>query len=192
MSDIPSLIERNAGVLVACIGLVFSIGSFWWMHWHKGKIAVGIPRTYAAISHERDDFLLVRLPLVFCNTGAPTIVVQNLRLTLEQDGRKSPLLYFNQTVSKLDVEQERGWAKQFPVERRGAVSLICEFLRKPRRGFVFSAGDCDAVLEGKFDDDKDWKDIIKFKLRIAEGYLSTLNSIGPLIAYDNDPDRESQ
>ena len=105
---------------------------------------------------------------------------------------QAPVLYFNQTVSKLDVEQERDWAKQFPVEGREAVSLICEFLRKPRSGFVFSAGNCDAILEGKFDDDKNWKVIGKFKLHTPEAYLSTLNSTGPLIPYDNDPDRESQ
>jgi len=177
-------------VLLACVGLPWTVGTFWWMHWRKGRIVVGTPRTYAAISHQRNDYLLVRLPLVLYNIGAATIVVENLRLTLEQSGRKSPVLYFNQTVSKLDVEQERDWAKQFPVEGREAASLICEFLRKPRSGFVFSAGNCNAVLEGKFDD-KNWKVISKFKLRTPEAYLSTLNSNERLIPYDNDPDRES-
>ena len=152
---------------------------------------VGIPRSYAAVASQKDDFLLVRLPLVFHNTGAPAIVVENLRLTLEQNGRKSPLLHFNQTVAKLTVQQEGDWATQFPVKGREAVPLICEFLRKHREGFVFSAGDCDAVLEGKFDHDRSWKVMLNFKLHTPERYLRTLNSNRPLIAYDNDPDRES-
>jgi hypothetical protein len=189
--DLFCFIEKNAGVIITFIGLLWAVGSFWWMHWHKGKVIVGAPRTYAALSHQRDDFLLVRLPLVFYNTGAATIVVQNLRLMLEHSGKQSPVLYFNQTVPKLDVEQEREWAKQFPVEGREAVSLICEFLRKPRNGFDFAASSCNAVLEGKFDSDENWKIVTKFKLRTPEEYLNTLNSNGPLIPYDNDPDRES-
>lgn len=192
MSELLSVIQKNAGVCISCTALLFTIGTFWWMQWRKGKIVVGAPRTYTAISHQKHNFLLVRLPLVFYNTGAATIVVQNLRLTLEQNGRKSPVLYFNQTVSELDVEQEGGWAKQFPVEGRKAVLLICEFLRKPRSGFAFSAGICNAKLEGKFDDDTSWKVIGTFKLLTPEAYLSTLNvkDIGGLIPYDNDPDRE--
>jgi hypothetical protein len=191
MSALLNFLDKNSGTLLALVGLIWAVGTFWWMNWRKGKIVIGPPRTYAAISHQRDSYLLVRLPLVFYNSGAATIVVQNLRLTLEQDGRKSPVLYFNQTVSELDVKQEGGWAKQFPVEGRKAVSLICEFLRKPHGSFVFSVGNCDAVMEGKFDDDKNWKVLGRFKLRTPEAYLSTLNSIGPLMPYDNDPDRES-
>jgi len=175
---------------VALTALLWAIGQFWWMHWHKGEITLGAPRSYAAIAHQKDDFLLVRLPLVFYNAGAAAIVVQNLRLGLEQNGRKSPLLHFNQTVSKLDVEQEGDWATQFPVRGREAVPLICEFLRKPRESFVFTAGDCDAVLEGKFDQDGSWRVLVKFKLYTPGSYLSTLNSNRTLIAYDNDPDRE--
>ena len=190
--DLPCFIEKNTGVIIAFIGLLWAVGTFWWMHWHKGKVIVGAPRTYAALSHQRDDFLLVRLPLVFYNTGAATIVVQNLRLTLEHSGKKSPVLYFNQTVPKLDVEQEqeREWAKQFPVEGRKVVSLICEFLRKPRNSFDFTASSCDAVLEGRFDSDENWKIVAKFKLRTPVEYLDTLNSTKPPMAYDNDPDRE--
>ena len=174
---------------LALIALLWAVGTFWWMHWRKGKIMVGAPRSYAAIAHQRDDLLLVRLPLVFRNTGAAAIVVQNLRLTLEQNGTKSPLLHFNQTVAKLTVEQEGDWATQFPVKGREAVPLICEFLRKPRESFVFTAGDCDAILEAKFDHDRSWKVMLNFKLHTSESCLRTLNSNGPLVAYDNDPDR---
>jgi len=190
MSELLSALEKYSGVILAFAGLLWAIGTFWWMHWHKGKILVAGPRTYAALSHPRDDFLLIRSPLVFYNTGAASRVVQNLRLTLEQGVGKSPMLYFNQTVSKLDGGQEGEWARQFPVEGRKAVSLICEFLRKPRQGFTFSTGSCDATLEGKLDSDTHWKVLSKFKLRVTDADVSTLNSMGPLIAYDNDPDRE--
>ncbi len=189
MSAFLSFLNDNSGTILALIGLVWAIGTFWWMNWRKGGIIVGAPRTYAAISQGRDSMLLVRLPLVFYNTGAATIIIQNLRVTLGQNSGKSAVLYFNQTVSKLDSKQEADWAKQFPVEGRKTCSAICEFLRKPGC-FVFSAGECNALLEGKFDNDRDWRVVSKFKLRTPAIYLETLNGNGPLIPYDNDPDRE--
>lgn len=157
----------------------------------RGKVTVGAPSTYAALAHIRDDFLLVRLPLIFNNVSDVPVVVQGLRLTLEQDGKRSPVLKFNQTVSKLDIAQEGDWAKQFIVEGKGSVSLICEFLRKPRGGFVFSEGYCNTVLEGKFDNDQQWGEVTKFKLYTPAKYLEPLNSVRPPIPYSNDPDAEN-
>lgn len=188
MSALFGFLDKNSGTILALMGLVWAIGTFWWMNWHKGKIVAGIPRTYAAVSHGMDEMLSVRLPLVFYNTGAATIVVQNLKLTLEQNGNESAILYFNGTVSKLDACGELEWATQFPVDGRRAYSVICEFLRKPGH-FVFAAGQCNALLEGKFDADKKWRVVTRFKLRTPAKYLKTLNS-RTLIPYDNDPDRE--
>ena len=153
----------------------------------KGKIIVGAPSTYAAIAHPKDDFLLVHLPLIFNNTSDVAVVVQGLQLSLEQNGRRSPVLKFNQTVPKLAASQKGNWAKQFIVDSKKSVDLICEFLRKPRDGFVFSEGACDAVLEAKFDSDQKWSEVTKFKLYTPSRYLGALNSTGPLIAYGNDP-----
>jgi hypothetical protein len=190
MSALLNFLNSNGGTFLALIGLLWAVGTFWWMNWRKGKIVLGTPRSYAAVSQGRDGMLLVRLPLVFYNTGAATIIIQNLRLTLEQNGGKSAVLYFNQIALKLDSKQDEGdWAKQFPVEGRKAFSAICEFLRKPGY-FVFSAGECNALLEGKFDNDREWKVVIRFKLRTPAIYLETLNSDRPLIPYDNDADRK--
>jgi hypothetical protein len=182
-------IEKYAGVFIALFALLWTIGTFWWMNWHKGKIEVSTPRTYAAISHPTENFLLIRLPLVFYNTGAATIIVQNLRLTLKQEDIKSPILYFNHIASEIDTPTQVTWARQFPVEGRKAVSIICEFLRKPKNNYNFHAGNCTAIIEGKFDNDANWKIVCKFIIPISENNLRTLNS-NQIIAYDNDPDRE--
>jgi hypothetical protein len=188
MSALLSFLDKNSGTILALIGLMWAIGTFWWMNWRKGRIITSIPRTYAAVSQGMSEMLLVRLPLVFYNTGAATIIIQNLRLTLEQNKRKSAILYFNRTASELNASAETEWARPFPVEGRKACSVICEFLRKPGR-FVFSKGGCNALLEGKFDSDKKWRMVSNFKLRTPSAYLKTLNS-QTLIPYDNDPDRE--
>ena len=116
MSFFLDFLSVNCGTMVALVGLFWAVGAFWWMNWRKGKIITSVPRTYAALSQGRDGLLLVRLPLIFYNTGAATIIIQNLQLVLEQNGGRSAILYFNQTVSKLDARQESDWAKQFPVD----------------------------------------------------------------------------
>jgi len=121
--------------------------------------------------------------LVFYNNGAATQVIQNLRLTLEQDGKKSPILDFNNTVSDLASDGERQWARQFAIEGRKAYSSIFVFQRTPGR-FVPSIGKCLARLEARLYEDMEWVTLLVFDLNIKG-----IENLNCLLTYDNDPDR---
>lgn len=180
-TDYPAL-------LISSLALLFAIGSFWWMNWRRGKLIVGPPRSYAAVSKGENDLLIVQLPLVFINDGAAAHVVQSLRLVLEQRGKKSAILYFNNTLSKLASNDDREWARQFAVNGRKSYSSVFVFQRKPGK-FVLSAGKCRAILDAKLNKGKKWRTLLTFEIQTPASLISTLNS-AQLIVCDNDPDRE--
>lgn len=176
-------------LFISTLALLFTIFSFWWMNWRRGKIIVGPPRSFAATSKGEDDLLIVQLPLVFYNDGAASQVIQNLRLTLVQNGNRSAILYFNNTVPDLVNTHTREWARQFAVEGRKSYSSVFVFQRKPGN-FIFHKGKCQAILGGKLNNDEKWEEMLTFDLQIpANKSVNTMNS-GQLIPYDNDPDRE--
>ncbi len=158
------------------------------MHLRTGRIIVGPPRSFAATSKGKDDLLIVQLPLVFYNDGAASQVVQNLRLSLVQNQNRSAILHFNNTVPDLANANTREWARQFAIEGRKSYSSVFVFQGSPGN-FDFAAGKCQAILEGKLNNEDKWKVQLTFDLQTPAGRIQTLNS-GCLIAYDNDPDRE--
>ena len=111
-------------LFISTLALLFTIFSFWWMNWRRGKIIVGPPRSFAATSKSQDDLLIIQLPLVFYNDGAASQVIQNLRLTLVQNRNQSAILYFNNTVPDLVNTKTREWARQFAVVRLNRGSII--------------------------------------------------------------------
>jgi len=90
-----------AALVISALAMLFTLFSFWWMHWRRGKTIVGPPRSFAATSSGKGELLMVQLPLVFYNNGAASQVVQNLRLSLVQNQNRSAVLYFNNTVPDL-------------------------------------------------------------------------------------------
>lgn len=179
---------ESPALVVSALALLFTILSFWWMNWRKGKLIVGPPRSFAAVAQGGNETLIVQLPLVFYNDGAAALTVQNLRLLLQQDDRTSPTLYFNNTLHNLASDEGRLWARQFAVEGRSSYSSIFVFQRRPGN-FHFAAGRCQAILEGKLDRSDKWRRMLKFHLQTPVQILDSLNG-GPLIPHDNDPDRE--
>ena len=175
-------------LFISFLALFFAIFSFWWINQRRGKIIVGPPRSFAATSRSEDGLLIVQLPLVFYNDGAASQVIQNLRLTLSQNGNRSAILYFNNTVPDLVNTQTRKWARQFAVEGCKSYSSVFVFQRQPGN-FIFHKGKCQAILEGKLNDGKKWEEILTFDLQITDKSVNTMNS-GQIKAYDNDPDRE--
>lgn len=174
------LSQNVATVFISVLALMFTIFSFWWMNWRKGKLIVGAPRTYALYAPGEKDLLTVQLPLVFYNNGAATQVIQNLRLRLEQNNR-SAVLVFNNTETDLASDKSNSqWARQFAIEGRKAYSNIFEFYRNPSE-FVPSEGKCKATLERKLYEDLSWREILVFDLNI-KGTLP----FNCLKVYDND------
>ena len=177
-----------AALVISALAVFFTFFSFWWMHWRRGRIIIGPPRSFAATSKGKDDLLIVQLPLVFYNDGAASQVVQNLRLSLVQNQNRSAILYFNNTTPDLANANTREWARQFAIEGRKSYSSVFVFQRSPGN-FIFAAGKCSAILEGKLNDGDKWRALLTFDLHTPDRYVQTMNS-GCLIPYDNDPDRE--
>lgn len=179
---------ENAALFISSLALLFTIFSFWWMNWRRGRLVIGKPQSFAAVSKGENDLLLVQLPLVFYNDGATAHVVQSLRLHLEQEDKKSSALYFNNTLASLVSNEGRQWARQFAVEGRSSYSSVFVFQRKPGK-FIFSPGKAKATLEGKLNNEQKWRTLLTFDLYTPEAIIGNLNS-STLLAYDNDPERE--
>jgi hypothetical protein len=130
---------ENAAYLLSSLALLFTIFSFWWMNWRRGRLIVGNPHSFAAVSKGENDLVVVQLPLVFYNDGAAAHVVQSLRLQLEQGDKKSSVLYFNNTLASLASNEGRQWARQFAVEGRSSYFSVFVFQRKPGK-FTFAPG----------------------------------------------------
>ena len=167
-------------ILVSIGALLFAIGSFWWMHWRKGRLYVSPSRSYAAHGSE-DGPLVLKLPLVLFNSGALPIVVQNLRVHISQNS-SSATLNFIATSPSLSNNEGRELAVQFPVLGRKAVSNYFEFQRRPGR-FVFSEGAYRIRIEALLDRKQRWRKLVEFDLFVSSRSISSINS--RLIVHDN-------
>jgi hypothetical protein len=115
-----------AAVLIAVISLVFAVASFWWLNARKGSITTTKPRAYAFGGS--GDLLRVRFPFAFFNTGAPALIVGDMRVLLDgEPGR--PSLRWVTTRERLRPGADDGFAYQTPfsIPGRGTREMIAEF-----------------------------------------------------------------
>jgi hypothetical protein len=168
-------------LIISSLALLFTIFSFWWMNWRRGKLIVVEPRSYAARGSQSES-LIITIPIVFYNNGAAAIVVQNLRLLLLDEGHDTTPLFFNATIDKLLSDEGRAFATQFPVRGREAVKLICEFQRSPG-SLLFEARRYPIELQAMLNDKKVWKKLCSFHLRVTEAAANVLNQ--RYVAHDN-------
>jgi hypothetical protein len=112
-------------LLIACMALAFTVGSFWWLHTRQGSLKSFEPHTFAAAATPQQS--RVRLPLVLYNTGAKPIVVQDMRLRFPED--QSPILPWAATRSQLMPVPGDGPALPavFSILGRTAQQMFVEF-----------------------------------------------------------------
>jgi hypothetical protein len=171
---------NHPALIISILALIFTIFSFWWMNWRKGKLHVGSPRTYAAFG-SLEARMVLEFPFVFFNDGPMPIFIQNLRLVFSDETQIRPI-NFIATVKKLGKDEERAFATQFPVRGREALLLICEFQREPG-GMIFESQIYPIELQAKLDNSKQWKKICSFNLKVTDKSLSTINK--QFIVHDN-------
>ncbi len=102
--------------------LVFTVASFWWIYLRRGPLKVTTPDTYASAVTESQ--LRLRFPLVIFNTGAATVVVENLRLVVEGQELEWITLRRSLRPTSKDVLD---FAAPFTIEGRKARELFAEF-----------------------------------------------------------------
>jgi hypothetical protein len=108
---------------LSIFALLFTIGSFWWLHARKGRIVASTPRTYAF--HER---VRLRLPLVLFNSGATALVVTDLRIALDGDPERAGFAWITtRSTLRPGSEDDHRYATAFAVKGREARELIAEF-----------------------------------------------------------------
>jgi hypothetical protein len=169
-----------ASLSISVLALLFTILSFWWMNWRRGKLIVSPPRSYAALG-SRDGDLDIDLPLVFFNTGPIPYIVENLRLIFADEEDPRPLS-LNATSQNLGTRQNRAFATQFIVRGREAVSMVYEFKRRPGQ-MLFEPRRYDMKVQAKFAHKTAWQNICSFPLNVTELALPAINE--RLIVHDN-------
>ena len=170
----------NSALIISILALLFTVFSFWWMNWRKGKLHVNTPRSYAVFGSVEGKMVL-EFPFVFFNDGPMPIIIQNLRIIIIDEESPHPLL-FMATVRKLGTDEDRALATQFPVRGREALLLVCEFQRQPGN-LLFENRSYKLELQGKLDDSKKWKCISPFLLNVSEQSAPIINK--QLTARDN-------
>jgi hypothetical protein len=108
---------------VSVLALIFAVASFWWLNARTGTLTVARPQTYAFTNRPR-----LRLPLVFFNTGAKALIVNDLRLIIEGRSER-PALGWITTRSLLRPEpnDDFAFATPFAVAGRGTREMVAEF-----------------------------------------------------------------
>jgi hypothetical protein len=72
-------------IVVGVLALAFTVLSFWYMNWRRGKLRVGNIQHFGAGkalegNADEKNVVVITLPLILFNTGARPLVVESLRL----------------------------------------------------------------------------------------------------------------
>ena len=168
-------------IMISTSALCFTVVSFWWMNWRKGRIRLGSNlRSYAAYAGQNK--LLIELPLIFFNTGAVPLVVENLRLHFPKITEENQYLFFNASVAKLGTDEDRGFAKPFSIHGGDVVEMICEF-QNTSTSFKFEEGAYECKIQALLGHKDKWITLKEYTINTRGNELRTLNE--RLITHDN-------
>ncbi|MGI5290905.1 hypothetical protein ACQEVF_47385 [Nonomuraea polychroma] len=171
----------SSAALMSALALVFTVGSFWWIHARRGKLVTYEPHTFAA--YVRAKYVRFRFPLALYNDGPVPIVIQDLRLILEHgvelqavpwQGTKQQLMPVNGDSIDLPAV--------FAVDGRKVLQIFAEF------GASKSVPAIEPVtyiahVEARIDDAEHWAEILSFPFRAGN-----ILEPGHFITYGNAED----
>lgn len=110
--------------LVAFGALGLSVLSFYWVNFRRGSLLAARPGSFACVLSS--GHLLLRLPIAIYNTGAASIVVEDLRLAVV-----SPNVHVRWGSTKRVLGPKDGdhldVASPFAVEGRKTASMVAQF-----------------------------------------------------------------
>jgi hypothetical protein len=150
-------------IVVAVLALLFTVGSFWWLQARRGKLQTFRPHSFAAVA--TPQVTLLRLPLVFYNTGAKPIVVQDLRLRFpDESGAPLPLPWRSTRTKLKPVEDDvDDLPAIFAVPGRSTVQMFIEF-GSPWPGFALGGKEVDTTVETYLAHHGEWRELVTFPL----------------------------
>lgn len=172
-------------LVVSVLALIFTVGSFWWMNWRKGKLHISPPTAFATVGTSKET-LVMEVPFVFFNDGAVPYVVNDLRLVFTDEQSVRPLR-FEHTVSKLGFEKDKPYSfvTQFPVRGREAVTVIGRFMRFPGE-LVWEQRRYPVELQARLDGRDKWKPVCRFTIDLTKSSLKNINQQFSVYHIDED------
>ena len=170
----------SPAIWISIFALFFTIYSFWWMNWRKGRLIVGIPRSYAAYG-SKDGILIMEFPFDFFNNGPLPIIIRNMKLVMLNEESDIPLT-FTAIVKKLGKDEDRSMSTQIIIPGRETKLIICEFQRRPGE-LIFENKIYQIELLAKLDKKTNWKRLITFPMTVSEKGLNSINNA--FITHDN-------
>ena len=109
----------NWALVVACLALVFTVASFWWLQARRGSLEVGQPGAYTFATRVR-----LKLPLAIYNAGARALVVTDLLVLVDDGDVRLPWIA---TTDRLYGDEGRDFQTAFAVPGRSTYELNAEF-----------------------------------------------------------------
>lgn len=169
-------------VIIAVCALLFTVATFWWLNVRRGRLKSFEPHSFAA--YISLDMIRIRFPLVFHNTGAVPIVIQNLRLRFLDEPSAAPLTW---VASRSHIQpggdrDDHAFPAVFSVAGRTTNQTFQEF-GAPSPGFILGAKDYRVRLEAKLGHRKKWRRTLDFTLRAWR-----IGDPDHFITYENTPD----
>ncbi|MGW5615141.1 hypothetical protein [Streptomyces sp. NPDC003877] len=170
-----------AAAVVAACALLFTIASFWWLNARQGVLKSYTPHSFAAATTSSKT--LIRIPLIFFNTGPKPIIVQNLRLTLSGTTEGTVTLPWSTTRDRIRPEKDDDprLPSVFVVAGRSAVQVFAEF-STPLPNFIPELREYQAAVQCKLGHKKHWGDLLEFPIQ-----LGNMTNPTAYIAYSNEP-----
>lgn len=174
-----------AAAVVAACALLFTIASFWWLNARQGSLNSYAPHSFAAAATQTKT--LIRIPLVFFNTGPKPIIVQNLRLSFPSAEKGGITLPWSTTRDRIRPERndDPRLPSVFVVGGRSAEQVFAEF-SIPFPEFVPEHREYRVTVECKLGHKGRWVALLDFPIQIGN-----ISSPANYITYSNEPNRIS-
>lgn len=162
--------------VIASLSLLFTLATFWWNNWRRGRLIADHPRSFA-VRRTRGRTLLT-IPLVLQNTGARTLSVVALRLRTATGQEAS----YSRLHAAMDLEgSSPSFATGFVVGGRDSALKVCEFDTKATN--FLTAGQNEFYLDVLFSRKKKWMQGRKITLHVDDELFSRIGN--DPIAIDN-------
>lgn len=170
-----------AALVVSTLALLFTIGSFWWMHARVGTLRAFRPRTFSGYVEAEQS--AIRLPILLFNTGPTSIVVTGMRLRFSDATTEKPMEWeWTRTTIDPGENDIRDVASPFSVQGRNTYSLAAEFVGV-YPGAIPEPRAYTVTLEALTSKADAWLRVISFQFQAGN-----LRHPSNYITYSNDPE----